>query len=53
MLETLADTITDIHQARQILNLQAAPDKAFFPEWQLGLPDLSELEKVHLDRLRD
>ena len=55
MLEALAvtDAITDIHQARQILNLQPAPDQAFFPEWQLGLPDLSELEKVHLDRLRD
>jgi hypothetical protein len=55
MIEAIAvtDAITDIHEAHRRFGLQPTQDVAFFSEWQLGLPDLSDVEKAGLDRLRD
>jgi hypothetical protein len=55
IIETIAvtDAITTIHEAHQMFALQPTEDASFFSEWQLSLPELSEVEKHGLDRLRD
>ncbi len=49
----VTDAITTIHEAHQMFGLQPTQDASFFSEWQLSLPELSEVEKLALDRLRD
>jgi hypothetical protein len=54
MVQTLAvsQTIASMSQVRSQFNLIANPDPQFFPEWYIGLPELTTAETQTLDHYR-
>jgi hypothetical protein len=50
VLQAKAVTLRDLIDQ---FNLQLVQDQQFFPEWQQNLPDLTELERQFLDKVRD
>ncbi|MEY2978516.1 MAG: hypothetical protein ACO3NK_19895 [Prochlorotrichaceae cyanobacterium] len=48
----VAQVLTTLDQAEQLLNLSQSVDPAFFSEWQQDLPPLTEAEQARLDRIR-
>jgi hypothetical protein len=54
MVQTLtaSHTIASMSQVRSQFNLVANPDPQFFPEWYIGLPELTSAEKQTLDHYR-
>ncbi len=55
MTQTLpvAETVTTLNQARDLLNLNRTADPQFFTEWFETLPELSPVERVSLDRIKN
>jgi hypothetical protein len=47
-----ANSLT-LHEVKQKFNLVETRDPAFFPEWQQGLPEISEAETQWLDSVRE
>jgi hypothetical protein len=52
MTFAITEAITTIAEAERRFNLSRTEDEAFFPEWQMTLPELSAVEKFALDDLR-
>jgi hypothetical protein len=52
MTFAITEAITTIAEAERRFNLSRKEDEAFFPEWQMTLPELSAVEKFALDDLR-
>lgn len=48
----ITEAITTLSEAERQLNLTRAEDEGFFSEWQLSLPDLTDLEKAALIDMR-
>ncbi|HAX79114.1 MAG TPA: type I restriction endonuclease subunit R [Cyanobacteria bacterium UBA11372] len=48
----VTETIKTLAEAESRLNLSRNEDEAFFTEWQMQLPNLSDSEQVALDTLR-
>lgn len=48
----ITDAIQTIAEAERRFELSKIEEPSFFPEWQMGLPILSESEKSSLDELR-
>ena len=49
----VTEAITDLNEAHRKFNLSRTGGPAFFPEWRLDLPTLTEAEKAAVDRYRD
>jgi hypothetical protein len=52
MTFAITEAITTIAEAERRFSLSRTEDEAFFPEWQMTLPELSTAEKFALDDLR-
>lgn len=54
MITTIGVTkaITNLNQAHQVLGVAPTSNSQFFPEWQQGLPALTAVEQLTLDRLK-
>jgi hypothetical protein len=52
MTFAITEAITTIAEAERRFSLSRTEDEAFFPEWQMTLPELSAVEKLALDDLR-
>lgn len=48
----ISKAITTIAQAEQRLGLSRTEDEQFFPEWQVGLPQLSQGDRSELQTMR-
>ena len=48
----ITDAITTLTEAEQRFKLHRSEEDSFFPEWQIALPALTDLDKTHLDQLR-
>lgn len=55
MVQTVAVTkaITDLNEAHRRFNLSPTTDPQFFPEWQGDLPELTDAEKISLNRYKE
>jgi predicted type IV restriction endonuclease len=55
MAQTLpvAETVTTLNQARDLFNLHRTADPQFFTEWFETLPELTPVERVSLDRIKN
>jgi predicted type IV restriction endonuclease len=54
MVQTLAvtDHITSLAEAEQLLGISPSHDPAFFPEWTVGLPSLTDAQQQRLDQIK-
>ncbi|MBE9079158.1 type I restriction endonuclease subunit R [Romeria aff. gracilis LEGE 07310] len=52
MTAAITEAIKTLAEAERRFSLSRTEDEAFFSEWQTGLPELSQAEKVALDELR-
>jgi hypothetical protein len=52
MTLAITEAITTISEAERQFSLSRIEDESFFPEWQMGLPDLLATEQTALDDLR-
>ena len=52
MVQTVAATAVSIKTLKEQFGLAIAPDPDFFSEWRSPYPDLSELERTTLDRVK-
>jgi hypothetical protein len=48
----ITETIKSLNQVESLFDLNRATTLDFFPEWRKNLPELSEGEKVSLDRIK-
>ncbi len=48
----ISKAITTIAQAEQRLGLSRTEDEQFFLEWQVGLPELNEVDLAELETMR-
>ncbi len=53
MVETIVAQDISLPQLKDKFGLEPTNDDKFFPEWQEDLPELNELEKQWLDRVKD
>ncbi|NEO34917.1 MAG: restriction endonuclease subunit R [Moorea sp. SIOASIH] len=53
MVETIVAQDISLPQLKDKFGLEANTDEQLFPEWQEDLPELNELEKQWLDRVKD
>lgn len=49
----ITKVITTLNEAEAKFNLRRTEDDRFFTEWFEGLPELTDLEKTSLDRVKD
>ncbi len=47
-----SDHITSLAEAEQVLGVSASLDPAFFPEWTIDLPSLTDAQKQRLDQIK-
>ncbi|GAC1461787.1 MAG: hypothetical protein NVSMB70_08160 [Chamaesiphon sp.] len=52
MVQTIAADKVTLYGLEQRFKLQRTEDQSFFPEWQGDLPELTEVEKQRLTRVR-
>lgn len=48
----ITDAITTLAEAEQRFRLYRSEEDNFFPEWQIAFPALTDLDRTHLDQLR-
>lgn len=52
MVQTIPAKDISLSELRRIFNLQRVEDEQFFREWQDNLPEITEMEKQKLDRVK-
>ncbi|MGK7920985.1 MAG: restriction endonuclease subunit R [Trichodesmium sp.] len=52
MVQTIEARNITLYELETNFNLQLVKDEQFFQEWQDNLPEITELEKQHLDRVQ-
>lgn len=52
MVQTIAAREITLHQLKEKFGLQLVEDEQFFREWQEELPEITELEKQRLNRVK-
>lgn len=52
MVQTIQAKDISLSELRRIFNLQRVEDEQFFREWQDDLPEITEMEKQKLDRVK-
>ena len=53
MVETIVSQEIYLAQLKEKFGLELSDDEKLFPEWQEDLPELNQLEKQWLDRVKD
>ncbi|MEN8217107.1 MAG: hypothetical protein ABFS56_12215 [Pseudomonadota bacterium] len=52
MSQTIRATDISLHDLETQFELQLSNDEQFFPEWQTDLPEITELDKQVMDRVK-
>lgn len=52
MVQTIQAKDISLSELRRVFNLQRVEDEQFFREWQDDLPEITEMEKQKLDRVK-
>jgi hypothetical protein len=52
MVQTIPAKDISLHELRTIFKLQRVEDEQFFREWQDNLPEITDIEKQKLDRVK-
>ncbi|MEN8215463.1 MAG: restriction endonuclease subunit R [Pseudomonadota bacterium] len=53
MSQTIRASDISLHDLRTQFGLQLSKDSQFFQEWQTELPDITDFDKLFLDRMKD